>query len=194
MKTQASPRLLLLLLIPLAACVALEAFPQRPPGSPPCPCLDPLSRRAERSLEHAFRRAAGLRSGGNGPSWEAGSRLRSIQNAQELYRERDWDGDGVLEYGTLPELAAAKLIPDYLADGHAWGYVYRLEFDSTRQWMWWGSAEPAHWHCPGDSRYAFDRTFVRCAAGVGFYTHANPASLDRSRGIAGLSSQMTAGY
>ncbi len=96
-----------------------------------------------------------------------------------------------MEYGTLPELAKAGLIPDYLADGHAWGYVYRIELDPTGQWMWWGSAEPAHWGCRSDIRYSFERSFITNAARETFYTYANPASLDRSGGIAGLSSQLT---
>jgi hypothetical protein len=189
MKTRTTTRLLLLVLLQLSA-VAILASPRPRAGSRPCPCEDPLYEQAERALEHDFRQVTGQRSGGNGASWEASSRLRTIQCAQEAYRERDWDGDGVLQYGTLPELAAADLIPAHLADGHAWGYVYRIELDSTRRW-WVGVAEPAHWGCRGHARYSFERSFLAHPWGVTHYTYEDPASLDHSAGIAGLASQMT---
>ena len=77
--------------------------------------------------------------------------LRSIANAQTLYREGDKDGDGVLDFaGALSALVATgpggneDLIRSDLASGFYAGYVFDLRRapGEAGQFVWFASASP----------------------------------------------------
>jgi hypothetical protein len=52
--------------------------------------------------------------------------LKTISTAEYMFATGDEDGDGRADYGTLPELARAKLLDEQLGAGHAHGFDYSI--------------------------------------------------------------------
>lgn len=69
--------------------------------------------------------------------------LRTITAAQSLLREGDKDGDGRLEFGTLPQLQRAKLVDDVLGSGRKVRYLFEVCPSVTEPAArWFGTAVP----------------------------------------------------
>lgn len=71
--------------------------------------------------------------------------LKKIAEAQVLYRERDADKNGTLEYApSLEALEAHGLIPPELADGEDRGYTFWVERPDGEagEFIWYGGADP----------------------------------------------------
>jgi len=66
--------------------------------------------------------------------------LRTLVTAQAMFRERDKDGDGLLAYGTVADLATAKLLDERFAAGRQRGYAFRVLFATADAWQ--AVAEP----------------------------------------------------
>ena len=77
--------------------------------------------------------------------------LDEIHSAQEQFREGDMDGDGELDYGTLPELIRAGLLSPELAEGGLQGYTFEVR-PAGQSERWMASASPAE---PGPGRPAY---------------------------------------
>ena len=101
--------------------------------------------------------------------------LKTIANAQALYREADMDGNGTLEYA--PALSCLvntgpgrnqDLIDEVLASGTKSGYVFRLHRNPDARFLWWASADP---RIPGTTG---DRYFGANMAGLIFFSSAGP--------------------
>ncbi|MGH7149634.1 MAG: hypothetical protein ACREIU_02990, partial [Planctomycetota bacterium] len=87
--------------------------------------------------------------------------LLAMREAQEEFRARgihDRDGDGLAEYGTLPELAAASLLPKGLAlaggtgEAEASGYLFRADLPpaaNLAERLWAGYAWPREYGATG---------------------------------------------
>lgn len=74
-------------------------------------------------------------------------------------------GPGSVRYGTLAELADAKLIDPSLADGISEGYVFQVRVSQTQpEFEWAATANPI---VPGESG---DRSFVTNHTGVVYFT------------------------
>jgi hypothetical protein len=91
--------------------------------------------------------------------------LWTIAEAQSIFREGDKDGNGVLDYGTLAQLGAARLIDPELASGTKDGYVFAAgPSTSTSEYLWFAVANP---EVPGVTG---DRSFATNYSAVIFYS------------------------
>ena len=109
---------------------------------------------------------------GNNPTPAIGP-LKTIGTAQSLFREADMEADGNLDYGTLPELAAAGLIDHVLASGTKNGYLFETSYGaSTSEFIWFATARPAIPGVTGDRYYAANHE------GVTFYTNLGAFSFN----------------
>ncbi|MCA8922853.1 MAG: hypothetical protein KDD82_13650 [Planctomycetes bacterium] len=85
--------------------------------------------------------------------------LRTISTAQSLFREGDYEGDNVFDYGTLAELLDTGLIDAEVAKGK-FGYRFTVEVDKREpEFQWRATASPIK---PGTEAryYATDQTGV----------------------------------
>jgi len=95
--------------------------------------------------------------------------LKTISNAQTLYREGDADSNGTLDYGTLDGLGQVGYIDPVLGGGVKQGYEFQVEVSlSNPQFEWWAIARPA---VPGTTG---DRYFYTDQSGVIFYSADEP--------------------
>ena len=115
----------------------------------------------------------------NGNETAAIGALKTISAAQALFREADKEGDGNLDYGTLPELSTAGatgLIDTLLGSGTKQGYRFEASYSSvTSEFLWHGQARPLLPQTTGD------RYFEVNHQGVTYYTglaHYNVNSVD----------------
>ncbi|HBP19232.1 MAG TPA: hypothetical protein DEA08_15770 [Planctomycetes bacterium] len=69
--------------------------------------------------------------------------LKAISAAQSLFRQGDLDQDGVLDYGTLSELAQAGLLEEEVARGLKRDYEFIVQPGSSPEFTWWAIARPA---------------------------------------------------
>ena len=94
--------------------------------------------------------------------------LKTIQSCQAVFRESDRDGDGSIDYGTLPELAQAGLIDGILATGTKAGYVFEVgpvrANANTQETMFWAYANPRVLDATGNRAYCTNHE------GVVYYT------------------------
>ncbi len=85
--------------------------------------------------------------------------MKTLNAAQTLFREGDAEGDGVLDYGTLPELEAAGLVGPGLG-GEGYRIEVRVAPGELARFKWMALASPR-----GEGR----RTFATNHAGVILY-------------------------
>ncbi|MGE0712505.1 MAG: hypothetical protein AB7N76_01500 [Planctomycetota bacterium] len=167
-----------LALLGLAFLVAGAALP---PQRCPCGHLDPAPYRVWRGLLTSL---IGDNLGHQSTETDAAGALRTIASAQALFREGDKDGDGVLDYGTLSELVAAKLLPDY------YGGVfrrYRIACGPSRdqpESCFWATAEPVSPGCFGN-----ERSFGTNQVGVVAWVRGPRAEVERG-GTCAIGSSM----
>jgi hypothetical protein len=99
--------------------------------------------------------------------------LKTIAIVEAIFRERHADRDGVLDYGTLDELARAELVDDVLASGTKQGYVFEVvPSTSTSEFLWFATARP---EIPGVTG---DRYFCTNQSAVIFHSVRRPAELN----------------
>lgn len=117
----------------------------------------------------------GLTRRGGGNESAAIGALKTIANAQTLYREGDMDGNGTLEYA--PALSCLintgkrrdeDLIDEVLAAGAKSGYLFRIEFSADTRFIWAATAEPIK---PGVTG---GRYFGANMAGLIFFSSTGP--------------------
>lgn len=99
--------------------------------------------------------------------------LKTISEAQMLFREADLEQDGELDYGSLKELGEVGLIDDDLASGRLGGYIFEA-FASTTvpEFLWYATARPSE---PGVTG---DRFFGTTHQGVTYMTTKGPLEID----------------
>lgn len=98
--------------------------------------------------------------------------LKVLNTAQTLFREGDKDQDGVLDYGTLEDLAGVGLIDEALASGVKQGYRFAVRVSpQAPEFLWMATATPVE---PGRTG---DRYFVTNHAGVIYYSTRAPFEL-----------------
>lgn len=91
--------------------------------------------------------------------------LRTINSAQTLFREADKDNDGLLDYGTLAELAEAGLIDEQVGAGLKSGYRFECRpGDKAPEFQWMATATAVELGVSGS------RNFVTNHAGVIYYS------------------------
>ena len=100
--------------------------------------------------------------------------LQAISDAQSQFREGDAEGDGVLDYGTLCELARAGLLEEGLAGGVLEGYELVVQPGPSPEFTWWAMARPLE---PGQEG---QRSFFINYTGVIYFTteEACPCGVD----------------
>ena len=110
----------------------------------------------------------------NGNEGAAIGALKTLANAQTLYREGDKDTDGTQQYATqIADLnnsttggaATEDLVDGVLAAGAKQGYNFAVESNNA-QFTWFGTAEPAVAGTTGD------RAFSTNHSGVIWFTSA----------------------
>lgn len=102
--------------------------------------------------------------------------LKTIANAQALYREGDKDGDGIFQYATLPQLHTHGLIDDLLATGRKHGYGFEVHVSAEKpNDEWVAAARPLE---PGVSG---NRYFVVNHEGVVHYRTDGPFAVGPQR-------------
>src|SRR5262245_17139525 len=70
--------------------------------------------------------------------------LKTITNAQSMFREGDKDGNGSLDYGTITLLSNTQVIDSILGVGTRQGYLFRTgPSTSTPEFLWFATANPA---------------------------------------------------
>lgn len=91
--------------------------------------------------------------------------LRLLTTAQTLFREADKEGDGILDYGTLEELAQVGLIDEALGSGVKQGYRFECRpGEKAPEFLWMATATAIE---PGTTG---SRNFVTNHAGVIYYS------------------------
>lgn len=91
----------------------------------------------------ALAMSSGKRSHGRSDEARAIGALKTISVAQTLFRERDEEKDGVLDYATLAELGRAGLIPANLASGDLAGYQLTIAVAAEQpEFLWLATARP----------------------------------------------------
>lgn len=91
--------------------------------------------------------------------------LKTIANAQQLYREADKELDGTFDFGTLSELSNTAMVDGTLGSGNRAGYNFETSPGSVNtSFLWFALANP---RAPGSSG---DRYFCTNHRGQIFYT------------------------
>lgn len=99
--------------------------------------------------------------------------LKTISTTEALFREKDADQDGNLDYGMLSELNNTALIDMVVGSGTKAGYFFEVTYSfSTSEYLWFGVANPV---IPGATG---DRYFTANSAGLIFYTTGAKLSID----------------
>ncbi len=101
--------------------------------------------------------------------------LKTVANAQAVFREGDKEQDGNLDYGMLSELVAVGLVDPVLQRSSYKGYVFEGCYSYvTSEFLWFAMANP---RVPTHSG---DRYFETNQAGVIFYSTTSLRLLDTS--------------
>lgn len=91
--------------------------------------------------------------------------LEAITTAESLFREKDADRNGALDYGDLARLTKAGLVDTCVGTGTYNGYLFRVGAStSTSEFLWFAVANPEE---PGVTG---DRAFCVNQSGELFYT------------------------
>jgi prepilin-type N-terminal cleavage/methylation domain-containing protein len=99
--------------------------------------------------------------------------LKTIMNTEQMFREKDAERDGNLDYGMLSELASAMELDPVLGSGTKQGYYFLATYSfSTSEFLWFAVGNPV---IPGSTG---DRYFCTNGVGVIYYTSAGALSLD----------------
>lgn len=105
--------------------------------------------------------------------WRAVGQLKTLQVAQNLFRENDKERDDLLDYGTLQELSNASIVDPVLGSGTKEGYVFQVRpSPTTGEFLWFAVANPT---APGTTGH---RSFCTNHDGIIYYTTAGPLSLE----------------
>lgn len=86
--------------------------------------------------------------------------LKTITMAEVLFREADKDANGVLDYGTLADLARFRLVDSVLGAGTKQGYAFEVQLGEDPTLEWWATATPLQLGKTGE------RFFYADAAGL----------------------------
>ncbi|HZV02428.1 MAG TPA: prepilin-type N-terminal cleavage/methylation domain-containing protein [Planctomycetota bacterium] len=99
--------------------------------------------------------------------------LKQISTAEVLFRERDAEQDGNLDFGMLSELNNTNLIDNVVGSGTKTGYLLSATYSfSSSEFLWFAIANPL---LPGMSG---DRYFTMNPAGAIYYTSTVQFVLD----------------
>jgi hypothetical protein len=99
--------------------------------------------------------------------------LKTIFQAESVFRETDREKDGNLDYGMLSELTNTGLLDAELGSGTKQGYLFQATYSfSTSEYLWFAAANP---EAPGRTG---DRYFTANMAGVIFYTTNGSLGVD----------------
>lgn len=91
--------------------------------------------------------------------------LKQIQESETLFRERDCEQDGNIDYGMLSELVQSNLVDPVLGTGTKHGYFFQATYSFTSsEFLWFSVANPVVQNQTGD------RSFVINSFGAVFYT------------------------
>lgn len=92
--------------------------------------------------------------------------LKTISNAQQMFRESDKENDNEFDFANLAELSNTTLIDSTLGSGTRTGYVFDTNAGTVnRSFLWFGLANPIS---PTDTG---DRYFCTNQRGQIFYTN-----------------------
>lgn len=88
--------------------------------------------------------------------------LRTIATAQEIFRDQDKDGNGVLDYAaTLQDLFEhGDLVDDVLGSGTKQGYLFALEATENRLLRWAARASPIFFGLTAGRSFFIDETGI----------------------------------
>ena len=101
--------------------------------------------------------------------------LKTIATSQSIFREGDKDGNGTLDYASLPQLSSTQLVDGVLGSGTKQGYLFFCgASSSTSEFLWFAMARPAVPSTTGD------RYFETNHAAVIFYTTSAEFQLNTS--------------
>jgi type IV pilus assembly protein PilA len=99
--------------------------------------------------------------------------LKTIITVEQMFREKDAERDGNLDFGMLSELNATQEVDMVLGSGTKSGYFFEATYSfSTSEYLWFAVANPAVVGATGD------RYFATNHSGVIYYTTAAALSLD----------------
>ena len=93
--------------------------------------------------------------------------LKMMGAAQDIFRESDREGDGILDFGTLSELSSAGprrsygLLDQVLGSGTKQGYLFECSYSATTsELLWFATARPAIPGVTGKPYFATNHTGV----------------------------------
>jgi prepilin-type N-terminal cleavage/methylation domain-containing protein len=99
--------------------------------------------------------------------------LKTIGTTEALFRERDAEADGNIDYGMLSELTNTKLLDPVLGTGTKQGYYFQASYSFlSSEYLWFAVANPAIAQSSGD------RYFASNAAGQIYYTTGASLKMD----------------
>jgi hypothetical protein len=99
--------------------------------------------------------------------------LKTIITSESIFREKDAEHDGDLDYGMLSELADAMLLDEALSTGRKQGYVFEASYSFlTSEFLWFAVANP---RAPG---LTGERSFNASQCGMIFYKTDAALALD----------------
>jgi prepilin-type N-terminal cleavage/methylation domain-containing protein len=104
--------------------------------------------------------------------------LKTIANAQQLYREADKENDGEFDFGSLAELSNTTMIDGTLGAGNRAGYSFETNSGSVNpSFLWFALANPRLPLSSGDRYFCTNNRgqifYTTEAAIVGNYTSCN---------------------
>ena len=98
--------------------------------------------------------------------------LKTLATSEAIFREKDSEHDGNLDYGMLSELNDAQLVDEALGSGRKQGYVFEASYSFlTSEFLWFATANP---RAPG---LTGERSFNANQSGIIFYKYT-PLALD----------------
>ena len=99
--------------------------------------------------------------------------LKQIATAETIFRERDSENDGNLDFGMLSELRSTTLMDTVVGSGTKQGYAIQATYSFlSSEFLWFACANPLVPQLSGD------RYFATNPAGALFYTTGANIALD----------------